>query len=268
MTESYDFSIKKRIVVKIGSSLIVDQETGARQQWISNLASDIASFTSLGYEIIIVSSGAIALGVQEMSINDNTNKNNLTLPQKQAMSAIGQISLMNIYHHIFKKYSLNVAQILLTASDCDSVNRRNNFSNTISELLNKKIIPIINENDSISVDEIKIGDNDTLAAHIAKITNADLMILFSDIDGLYDDNPKINKSAKFIKKVTNIDDSIILMAGDSLSKVGTGGMITKIQSAKMLQNSKCDTIITSGIELNCLAKLINHQQKFTVFTNQ
>ncbi len=263
----YDFSSKKRIIIKVGSSLIVD-DYDLRKNWFNYFAHDIAELINNNHHIIIVSSGAIALGIKQISTENNIiNKKNLNLVQKQAMSAIGQIFLMNNYHHIFQNHSLNVAQILLTAEDCNVNHRRENFKNTIEELLSRNIIPIINENDSIAVDEIKIGDNDTLAAHIAKITDANLMILFSDIDGLYEENPKLNQSAKFIDKVNQVDEKILKMASDSISNIGTGGMITKIKSAKMLQCTGCDTIITSGVEDGCLSSLIANQKKFTLFTS-
>lgn len=256
----YDFKAKKRIVLKIGSSLLV-KKSRVRSNWLSFLAQDIAKLNK-NHEFIIVSSGAIALGCFKMGKDD---KNSLNLAEQQAMSAIGQIYLMNKYCEIFKQYKINVAQILLTASDCNSVNRKQNFQNTAAALIKDKVVPIINENDSIAVDEIKIGDNDTLAANVAKIVEADLMILLSDIDGLYDCNPHLNKNANFIAKVDKIDEKITKMAQKSNSSVGTGGMITKIKSAKILAGSGCDTIITSGKDYNCLDSIFNNRQRFTLF---
>ncbi len=264
----YNFSNQKRIVIKLGSSLIVSNGL-VRTKWLEKLAQDIYSLINSGHEVVIVSSGAIALGIKEFFNNYfEISNRSLDLKQKQAMAAIGQISLMKNYYDIFHKNSLTVAQILLTASDCDSLNRRSNFRNTIESLIEHKIIPIINENDSVAIDEIKIGDNDNLAAHVAKIIDANLMILFSDIDGLYDSNPKINKNAKFIEKVNEINEDIINMASDSLSKIGTGGMVTKIKAAQILQDSDCHVVISCGLEQGCLNKLINNKQKFTLFANK
>lgn len=258
-----NFKEKKRIVIKIGSALIV-RDGKIRSRWLRSLASDISDLKQ-DHEFIIVSSGAIALGCSKLNIS---NKNSLTVEQKQAMSAIGQIDLMNDYDKAFEEFSLNIGQILLTASDCNTEKRINNFRNTVSALFENNAVPIINENDSVAISEIKIGDNDTLAAYVAKIIDADLMILFSDVDGLYDSDPNKNKSAKFIKEVAAINEEIIAIAGDSSSNVGTGGMSTKIKSAQILEDSNCNTIITSGLDYNCLNNLIAGEQRFTLFRNK
>ena len=210
-----------------------------------------------------MSSGAVALGRNILNIKNKK----LTLQEKQACASVGQIELMSLYKNYFAKLNLNVAQILLTASDCNSRERYLNCKNTIETLLEKKIIPIINENDSVAVDEIKIGDNDRLSARVAQMIEADLMILFSDIDGLYNDNPKINKDAQFIPQVEKINKDIEKMARGAVSQVGTGGMITKILAAKMAISSNCATIITSGIEQDALKKLISGNKKYTIFTS-
>ena len=250
-----------RIVIKIGSSLLIDNGK-VRKQWLKNLAQDIAILHQQNTEVIIVTSGAVALGKEILKKQDSIK---LSLPQKQACASAGQIKLMSIYYDIFAKENLAIAQILLTASDCNARERFFNCQNTINNLLSNNAIPIINENDSIAVDEIKIGDNDRLASRVAQMVNADLLILFSDIDGLYDKNPKTNSDAKFIKEVKAIDSKIEKMAKGSSSKVGTGGMVTKIQAVKMLRNSNCHTVITSGIENNPLEKLIQKNKKFTIF---
>ncbi len=191
----------------------------------------------------------------------------MSFAQKQAAASIGQIQLMANYQNALAKNNLKVAQILLTSADCNVRQRYLNCQNTIETLLKNRIIPIINENDSIAVDEIKVGDNDRLAARVAQMVSADLMILFSDIDGLYDANPKTNKNAKFIKEVFEINSDIEKVASGAGSDVGTGGMITKIMAAKMLQDS-CDCLITSGIEEGCLEKLVTEKQNFTIFHNR
>lgn len=253
---------RKRLVLKIGSSLLAPQGN-LREEWLKNFAQDVANLIKNGFEIIIVTSGSIALGKKNLQ----TKKPHLSLEEKQAAAATGQIQLMSFYHSSFRQFGFEVAQILLTASDCNSRQRYLNCQNTIETLLKNRIIPIINENDSIAVDEIKVGDNDRLAARVAQMISADLMILFSDIDGLYEANPKTNKDAKFIKEVFEINSDIEKVASGTGSDVGTGGMITKIMAAKMLQDS-CDCIITSGIADGCLEQLVKEKQNFTIFYNR
>lgn len=254
---------KQKIVIKIGSAILV-ADGKLREKWLENFAKNISDLIKKKIEIVIVTSGAIALG--RNSLRDVKKK--LLLEEKQAAAAIGQIQLMSFYQKIFKKLNLEVAQILLTAADCNSRERYLNSKNTIDTLLKNQIIPIINENDSVAVDEIKIGDNDRLAARVSQMISADLMILFSDIDGLYDKNPKTHEDAKLISEVFEINKEIENMAGGVVSEVGTGGMITKILAAKMLKNSGCDVIITSGIFDNSLKKLVDKKQNFTIFYSQ
>jgi glutamate 5-kinase len=255
-----DLKNKKKLVIKIGSSLLV-AEGKLREKWLKKFTSDVANLIKKDFQITIVSSGAIALG--RAFLKAQTRK--LSLEEKQAAAAIGQIQLMSFYRDFFKKFNLEVAQILLTAADCNSRERYLNCKNTVETLLKNRAIPIINENDSVAVDEIKIGDNDRLAARVAQMIEADLMILFSDIDGLYDANPKLKKSAKLISEVHEITKEIEAMAGGAGSDVGTGGMITKILAAKMLVNSGCDALITNGFSENALEKLISGKQNFTIF---
>jgi len=253
---------RRRIILKIGSSLLINNKK-VNISWLDSLASNIKELNNK-YEFIIVSSGAISLGCNKL----NLIKSNLSIIEKQAIASIGQIYLMDKYCEIFSKYELLIAQILLTYSDCNSVNRKQNFQNTLQELLARNIIPIINENDAISVDEIKIGDNDTLSAHIANISNADNLILFSDVDGLYSSNPHLNSDACHVPIVNNISCDITKMASNSISKEGTGGMITKLQAAKIVEKSNCSTIITSGLMHNCLSDLFNKKIKYTIFNDK
>lgn len=257
------FAGKKKLVIKIGSSLLVEQGE-LRQKWLKNFTKNIAELVEKKFQIVIVSSGAIALG---RAILKMQNKK-LSLEEKQAAAAVGQIQLMGFYRDFFKKLNLNVAQILLTAADCNSRDRYLNAQNTLETLLKNRVIPIINENDTVSVDEIKIGDNDRLAARVSQMVSADLMILFSDIDGLYDKNPRSEKSAKLIPEVFEITKEIEAMAGGAGSSVGTGGMVTKILAAKMLANSGCEAVITNGVADNALKKLVEGKQNFTVFHNR
>ncbi len=263
---AFDFSSKNRIVIKIGSSLLVDN-AGLREKWLKHFIADIAQLVEKNkIEVILVTSGAIALG--KVTLNKSlakTANSKLALQQKQAAAAIGQIHLMSHYQEIFAKQNLQVAQILLTASDCNHKERFINAQNTISCLLQNQVIPIINENDTVAVDEIKIGDNDRLAARVAQMVSANLLILLSDIDGLYTANPNTDKSAQLIKEVEKINKEIEDMAGDAVSGVGTGGMITKIKAAKMAAIVGCQTIITSGKLDGAISKLFSNQQNYTLF---
>lgn len=257
-----DLKNYKKIVVKIGSSLLVENGK-LRQKWLENFSDNIANLIAQNVEIVIVTSGAIALGK-----NNLVTKKTLSLEEKQAAAAVGQIKLMLEYSKVFAEFNLNVAQILLTAADCNSRVRYINSQNTIATLLKNKIIPIINENDSVAVEEIKIGDNDRLASRVAQMISADLLILFSDIDGLYDKNPREFDDAKLISEIDKITKEIESMAGGSGSSVGTGGMITKIQAAKMAMLTNCQTIITSGLDFDSLKKLFSNEKKFSIFTKE
>ncbi len=257
-----DIKNYQKIVIKIGSSLLVEQGK-LRLDWLQNFASNVAELIQQNHQIVIVTSGAIALGKENLA-----TKKTLSLEEKQAAAAIGQIKLMKEYSKVFAEFDLSVAQILLTAADCNSRTRYLNSQNTIETLLKNKIIPIINENDSVAVEEIKIGDNDRLAARAAQMISADLLILFSDIDGLYDKNPREHKDAKLITEINKITKEIENMAGGSGSSVGTGGMITKIQAAKMAMLTNCKTIITNGIELDALKKLFANQKLFSIFGSE
>jgi glutamate 5-kinase len=253
----------QKIVIKIGSSLIVDKNI--RLKWLENLVKNIEEIKNkYSCQIVIVTSGAVALG--RIALNYQDKK--LSIPQKQACAGVGQIKLMSIYQDFFAKKDIKVAQILLTASDCNSRKSYLNLQNTISELLANNIVPIINENDSVAVDEIKIGDNDRLCARVSQMIGADLMILLSDIDGLFDKNPKQHSSAKFISQIYDITKEIEQMAKGTASKVGTGGMITKIMAAKMAKSVNCSTIITSGLENDALKKLTLGKKKFTIFFSE
>jgi glutamate 5-kinase len=255
-----DFNVYQRIVIKIGSALLVkNQEISLK--WLQCLADNIIDLKKQHKQIVIVTSGAVALGKSLLKIIQPE----ISISQKQALASVGQIKLMSHYQQVFTKHQQQVAQILVTANDCNTRNSYLNCSNTIATLLENNIIPIINENDSIATQEIKFGDNDRLAARIAQMINADLLILFSDIDGLYSKNPKINANATLIKQVAQITSEIEAMATGTSSQVGTGGMITKIMAAKMAMQSQCSTIITNGESAGCLQKLWQQQQPFTHF---
>ncbi len=265
MTASANFFKKnyRRIVIKVGSSLLIEELSQVnksdlnkfkiRKDWLKSMVLDCCNLIKDGTEIIITTSGAVALGRQILGFKNKK----LSLQEKQAAAAAGQIELMSFYQKFFRESGLQVAQILLTAADCNSRQRFLNCKNTVLTLLKKGAVPIFNENDSVAVDEIKIGDNDRLASRVAQMIEADLLVLFSDIDGLFDKNPKLHRDAVFIAEVKKISREIEKMAGVAGSNIGTGGMITKISAAKMATSGGCDTIITNGIEAGALNSLIS-----------
>mgnify|MGYP000031647578 FL=1 len=232
----------KKIVIKIGSSSIVNERTKIiKTKWLRAICRDIASLHSTK-KIIVVCSGAIALGSKFI----NEKKPIRRLEDKQAAAAVGQIMLANHWQQSLKKNKINTAQLLLTLEDSEMRRRYLNVRKTIYSLHKKNIIPIINENDTVATEEIRYGDNDRLAARVAQMIDADLLILLSDIDGLYSMSPNKNYKAKKIKDIYKIDTSIEKMADDQSSSVGSGGMVTKIWAAKICMNSGCSTVITNS----------------------
>jgi glutamate 5-kinase len=250
----------KRTIVKIGSSLLI-KSNKVNIQWVNKLADDVLKLRKNNTEIIIVTSGAIALGCKFLKIN----RKNLKLKEFQAVAAIGQIELINLFKKAFKKKKLNIGQILLTLDDTENRRRALNAKDTIQNILNLKAIPIVNENDTTATSEIRYGDNDRLSARVAQITNADTLIMLSDIDGLYTQDPSKFKNAKLIKNVSNITSDIIKSATKSLSDYGSGGMITKIEAAKICMNAGCQMILTKGNIFNPLQKL-QSIKNFTLFS--
>ncbi len=243
----------KIIVIKIGSSLLVDQDKKVRKKWLSSFAKDIKKLKSNNRKVVIVSSGAIALGCKKM----NYNKQNLKLDKSQAIASIGQIELMNLFSETFSKYKLNISQILLTLDDTEERRRSMNAKRTFENLFKLNFIPIVNENDTIATSEIKYGDNDRLASRVAQITNADTLILLSDVDGLYTKNPKKFKNAKLIKKVNNLDRDIKNISLKGTTKLGSGGMNTKIEAAKICNLAGCNMVIANGLHLNPINQIEN-----------
>ena len=236
----------KIIVIKIGSSLLVDEKKKIRKKWLISFAKDIKKLKSKNKKVIIVSSGAIALGCKKM----NYNKANLKLEKSQAIASIGQIELMNLFSEIFSKFKLNISQILLTLDDTEERRRSINAKRTFENLFQLDYIPVVNENDTIATSEIKYGDNDRLASRVAQITNADTLVLLSDVDGLFTKNPKIFKDAKLIKRVNNLIKDIKDINIKGITEFGSGGMNTKIEAAKICNLSGCNMIIANGLYLN------------------
>mgnify|MGYP000633198656 FL=1 len=242
----------KIIVIKIGSSLLIDENKKIRKKWLSEFSKDIKDLLNQNKRIIIVSSGAIAMGCKKL----NLSKKNLKLDKSQAVASIGQIELMNLFTETFLKNKINISQILLTLEDTEQRRRALNAKRTFENLFQLNFIPIVNENDSIATSEIKYGDNDRLASRVAQISAADSLILLSDVEGLYTTNPKINKNAKLIKEIKNIDKNIEQISTKSVGEHGTGGMKTKIDAAKICQLSGCIMAIANGLPLRPIKKII------------
>tara|TARA_B100000470_G_scaffold39946_1_gene28961 strand:- start:358 stop:1464 length:1107 start_codon:yes stop_codon:yes gene_type:complete len=243
----------KIIVIKIGSSLLIDDNKKIRKKWLSEFSKDIQELLKQNKKIVIVSSGAIAMGCKKL----NLSKKNLKLDKSQAVASIGQIELMNLFSETFLKFKINISQILITLEDTEQRRRALNAKRTFDNLFQLGFIPIVNENDSISTSEIKYGDNDRLASRVAQISGADSLILLSDVDGLYTQNPKIYKNAKLLKVIKDIDQNIEKIATKSIGEHGTGGMKTKIDAAKICQLSGCKMAIANGLSLRPIKKIIN-----------
>ena len=241
----------KIIVIKIGSSLLVDKNGKIRNKWLSSFAKDIKKFKSNNKKVVIVSSGAIALGCKKMKYN----KQNLKLDKSQAIASIGQIELMNLFSQTFSKYKINISQILLTLDDTEERRRSINAKRTFENLFQLDYVPIVNENDTIATSEIKYGDNDRLASRVAQITDADTLVLLSDVDGLFNKNPKIYKDAKLIKKISNFNKDIKNISMKGTTEFGKGGMDTKIEAAKICNLAGCNMVIANGIYLNPINKI-------------
>ena len=252
----------KRIIIKVGSSSLV-QSGKINGKMFNDLIETISKLMNLGKEVVLVTSGAIAVGMGKLGLSQKPKK----MALKQACAALGQATLMNEYEKYSNKFNLLCAQILVNHDDFENRNRMNNLSNTLEELFANKILPIINENDALAVDEIKVGDNDTLSALVVPMINADLLILASDIDGLYDKNPKQYDDAKKIDVVYKIDKTIDKMIGDITTNVGTGGMETKIKAARIATKVGCDMAIILNEDINKVENLINGENVGTLFKN-
>ena len=243
----------KRVVVKVGSSSLVNKDLSINKQILVSLMSSFKNLQDKGIDPLLVTSGAGALGMHELNLDKKPKEISL----KQACAAIGQAKLMENYNKVAEIYDLKLGQILLSHDDFSVRKRMLHLTDTLDSMFKHHIIPVINENDALAIDEIKVGDNDTLSALIAPVVNADLLILFSDIDGLFDKNPKIYNDAKLITEVSEINDSIINMAGDKTSNVGTGGMNTKIDAALIATKASVDMIICNSNMISKLEDIVN-----------
>lgn len=254
---------KKRIVIKVGSSTLTHKDTGnLNYAQLEKLVRAISNLKNSGKEVILVSSGAVAIGRETLKIGTRPK----TMPEKQACAAIGQCKLMMNYYKLFAEYGQIASQVLMTKYSIDHEKSYENLQNALLELLKYGSIPIVNENDAIATDEIEFGENDTLSAMVATITDADLLILLTDTEGLYTDDPFQNENAKLIDVVTEEMENISKMAKKSSdSDVGTGGMYTKVLAAKLICPLGIDMLISSGKDPSILNKILNGEKKGTLF---
>ena len=261
-----NFRNKKRIVVKVGSSSIEHPETGGLDYGkMEILVRELCDLKNRGMDVILVSSGAMAVGRITAGLKDKTRET-ATLPENQACAAIGQSALMTTYDKLFSEYRQLTAQVLITRYSVQNNLSRYNARNTFRELLKLGAIPVVNENDTVSTFEIQCGDNDTLSAMVANLAEADLLILLSDVDGLYTDDPRRNPDARFIPEVLKIDGSLMKMGKSSTgSGLGTGGMSTKLRAAHIAVSSGADMVIASGEDMRIISEIVDGEEVGTVF---
>ncbi|MCD8505714.1 MAG: glutamate 5-kinase [Alkalibacterium thalassium] len=268
MTEHIRESIKqsKRIVIKVGTSTIMYPNGAINLQQMEKLSFVLSDLKNQGKEIILVSSGAIGVGLARMNLTERP----VTIPEQQAIASIGQTELMSLYSQFFYNYGHQVGQVLLTKDVTDFPVSRQNTVNTFEQLLLKHVIPIVNENDTVSVEELdhltRFGDNDTLSAIVLELTDADLLVMLSDIDGFYDKNPMKYKDASRFDTISEINDTILSLAQDSSTKFGTGGMITKLNAAQIVLEAQKQMILANGEDLSILFRILSGEKIGTLFS--
>ena len=253
-----------RIVVKIGTSTLAHGTGHLNIRRVERICKVLSDIKNSGQELILVSSGAIGMGVGKLGLRQRPTD----MPTKQAAAAVGQCELMYTYDKLFAEYHHTVAQLLITKEDIACEARHINFSNTLNRLLELGALPILNENDTIATDEIVIGDNDTLAAIVAESVKADLLVLLSDIDGLYTADPHSDPEAKLIHRVHKIDEEIMALAGVSSTTLGTGGMVTKLRAAEICLSCGCDMVIANGRNPDLLYDILDGKQVGTYFSEK
>ena len=253
-----------RIVIKIGTSTLAHPTGHLNIRRVEQLCKIMSDIKNAGHELILVSSGAIGMGVGKLGLRERPKD----IPSKQAAAAVGQCELMYTYDKLFSEYHHTVAQLLITGDDTASDTRRLNFTNTLNRLLELGALPIINENDTVATDEIVIGDNDTLAAIVARSVHADMLILLSDIDGLYTADPHTHPEAKLLHHVSKIDDHIREIAGISSSTQGTGGMVTKLHAADICLSCGCKMVIANGNNPGNLYDILEGKTVGTTFSEE
>lgn len=253
-----------RIVVKIGTSTLAHPTGHLNIRRVEELCKTMSDIKNAGHEVILVSSGAIGMGVGKLGLRERPKD----IPSKQAAAAVGQCELMYTYDKLFSEYHHTVAQLLITGDDTKNAKRHQNFTNTLNRLLQLGALPIINENDTVATEEIVIGDNDTLAAIVAQSIHADLLILLSDIDGLYTADPHKDPNAVLLHTVNKVDDYILNLAGVSSTTQGTGGMVTKLHAAQICLSCGCDMVIANGRTPSNLYDILDGKDVGTRFTEK
>lgn len=254
----------KRIVVKVGTSTLTHATGKLNILRIEKLARELSDLANQGKQIILVTSGAVGAGMDRLGLKEKPK----TIPEKQAAAAVGQGILLHIYEKMFGEYGQIVGQVLLTRADSVNRKRYTNSRNTLMALLNQGVIPIINENDAVSIDELKIGDNDTLSAMVASIIDADLLIILSDVEGVYTSNPQTDPSAVLLSEITDINPEIEELAGGPGTMRGTGGMYTKIQAAKIAVNSGVAMVIATGGREGVVREILQGDKVGTIFISK
>ncbi|MBQ3427902.1 MAG: glutamate 5-kinase [Clostridia bacterium] len=250
----------KRLVVKVGTSTLTHETGKINLRQIDTLARVLSDLRNSGYEVVLVSSGAIGVAIGKMGLKERPKDTKIN----QSLAAIGQCELMSLYDKMFSEYHNTVAQILLTRSDVDIEKRRQHTTDTFNTLLDMGIIPIVNENDTVSVEEIEFGDNDSLSAIVARLIGADILVLFSDIDGLFDSDPHENPDARLISRVEDIG-KVRKGAGGAGSKLGTGGMVTKLEAAEIANSAGISMLILNGKKIESLYDVIDGKKVGTLF---
>lgn len=258
-----DFSKIKTLTVKVGTSTLTHKNGTLNIERLKILARVLSDIKNSGVNVVLVTSGAVGVGMTKLGLKHRPK----SVPEKQAAAAVGQSSLMSIYEKLFSQFSHLVAQVLLTRDVIENDQRKQNVINTIQTLFGFGVIPIVNENDTVSVEEIELefGDNDNLSAIVACISNSELLVILSDVDGLYETNPQIKKDAKLIRVVENIDENIKAKAGGVVSEFGTGGMYTKILAAEIVTNKGIPMIIANGENPNIIFDILHNKQVGTLF---
>lgn len=250
-----------RIVVKVGTSTLTYSTGHLNIRRMEKLCKVLSDIKNAGHEIILVTSGAVSMGVGKLSLKKRPEE----IPLKQAIAAVGQCELMYTYDRAFSEYNHVIAQILLSAYDVENDVRKQNFHNTLFRLLEMGVLPILNENDTFATEELAIGDNDTLSAIAAVSANADLLVLLSDIDGLYTANPRTDPNAELLREVHGVTPEIFALAGGKGSALGTGGMLTKLRAAQISNDAGIDMIITNGADPAVLYSIVDGQPVGTRF---
>lgn len=251
----------KKLVVKVGTSTLTYKNGKSNIRRMALLAEVLSDIANSGVKVVLVSSGAIGVGVQKLGVSQKPK----STAGKQAAASIGQSELMFMYDKLFGEFNQTIAQLLLTKEDIDDDIRRSHLIDTFTKLFEYSVIPIVNENDSITTDEIEFGDNDTLSALTAKVIGADMLIILSDINGLYDKDPKSNADAKIIQTVEKIDESLYSMAGGAGSRMGTGGMVTKLNAAEIATEAGMDVVIMNGSDPRDIYKVLDGEDVGTLF---